>query len=584
MTVFSIFTLLGGLAFFIYGMNQMSHSLEKIAGARMRNVVDKMTKNRIVGLIMGCFITIAMQSSSAVTVMLVGLVNSGIMDISNTVAVIMGSNIGTTITAWIMSLIGISSDNPFVKMLKPESFSPLLAFIGIGLIMLSKKTKNKDVGNSFVGFAILMYGMMIMSSSVAPLADSPVFSKLLITFKNPILGMLVGLVVTAVIQSSAASVGMLQALSMAGGMTYGMAIPIIMGQNIGTCATALLSSIGVNKNAKRVAAIHLSFNIIGTVFFMILYFTLHAIFDFSFVDDNINPVGIALCHSIFNIATAVILLPFSKLLVKIATKAIKTEPEAKIAFIDERLFETPSIAISECSKFSVEMCELTGGAVRKAVECLFGNNGELISEIAKAEGRVDTYEDRLGSYLVRLSGKGLSVSENRKVSKMLHTIGNFERISDHALNLTESSKEIFDKKIQMSEQALTEIKKLGDAVLEIVDITTKAYINSDTALAERVEPLEQIIDLLEKNIRAHHVDRLQSGDCTIERGFVLADILNNYERISDHCSNIAVAILEADNDVFDPHEYTRNVRSDDNENFRKMFAEYKDKYLSEVNG
>ena len=584
MTVFSIFTLLGGLAFFIYGMNQMSHSLEKIAGARMRNVIDKMTKNRIVGLIMGCFSTIAMQSSSAVTVMLVGLVNSGIMDISNTVAVIMGSNIGTTITAWIMSLIGISSDNPFVKMLKPESFSPLLAFIGIGLIMLSKKTKNKDVGNSFVGFAILMYGMMIMSSSVAPLADSPVFSKLLVTFKNPILGMLVGLIVTAVIQSSAASVGMLQALSMAGGMTYGMAIPIIMGQNIGTCATALLSSIGVNKNAKRVAAIHLSFNIIGTAFFMILYFTLHAIFDFSFVDNNINPVGIAMCHSIFNIATSVILLPFSKLLVKIATKAIKTEPEAKIAFIDERLFETPSIAVSECSSFSVEMCELTGMAVKKAVECLSAHNEELISEIAKAEGSIDMYEDRLGSYLVRLSGKGLSIRENRKVSKMLHTIGNFERISDHALNLTESSKEISEKKIQMSEQALSEIKRLGDAVLEIVDITTKAYIDSDTALAEKVEPLEQVIDLLEKNIRLHHVDRLQSGDCTIERGFVLADILNNYERISDHCSNIAVAVLEADKDFFDPHEYTKNVRSEDNENFRRMFDEYKDKYLSEVNG
>lgn len=584
MTVFSIFTLLGGLAFFIYGMNQMSNSLEKIAGARMRNVIDKMTKNRFLGLFMGCFITIAMQSSSAVTVMLVGLVNSGIMDISNTVAVIMGSNIGTTITAWIMSLIGISSDNPFVKMLKPESFSPLLAFIGIGLIMLSKKTKNKDVGNSFVGFAILMYGMMIMSSSVAPLADSPVFSKLLVTFKNPVLGMLVGLIVTAVIQSSAASVGMLQALSMAGGMTYGMAIPIIMGQNIGTCATALLSSIGVNKNAKRVAAIHLSFNIIGTAFFMILYFTLHAIFDFSFVDNNINPVGIAMCHSIFNIATTVILLPFSKFLVKIATKAIKTEPEAKIAFIDERLFETPSIAVSECSSFSVEMCELTGMAVKKAVECLSAHNEELISEIAKAEGSIDMYEDRLGSYLVRLSGKGLSIRENRKVSKMLHTIGNFERISDHALNLTESSKEISEKKIQMSGQALSEIKRLGDAVLEIVDITTKAYIDSDTALAEKVEPLEQVIDLLEKNIRLHHVDRLQSGDCTIERGFVLADILNNYERISDHCSNIAVAVLEADNDVFDPHEYTKNVRSEDNENFRRMFDEYKNKYLSEVNG
>lgn len=579
MSVFSLFTLLGGLAFFIYGMNQMSHSLEKIAGARMQGVIDKMTKNRFIGLIMGCFITIAMQSSSAVTVMLVGLVNSGIMDIGNTVAVIMGSNIGTTITAWIMSLIGISSDNFFVKLLKPESFSPLVAFIGIGLIMLSKKSKNKDVGNSFVGFAVLMYGMMMMSSSVAPLAESDAFSKLLVTFKNPVLGVLIGLIVTAIIQSSAASVGMLQALSMAGGMTYGMAIPIIMGQNIGTCATALLSSIGVNKNAKRVAAIHLSFNIIGTAFFMLLYFVFHAIFDFSFVDKNINPVGIALCHSIFNIGTTALLLPFSNLLVKIATKAIKTEPEKTIAFIDERLFDRPSIAISECGKLSIEMCELTKESVKNAVNCLFDHNEAAIDNIKKAEDDIDTYEDRLGSYLVRLSGKALPLHENRKVAKMLHTIGNFERMSDHALNLTESSIEISEKKIQMSEQALSEIGKLGDAVLEIVDIATEAYINSDTALAEKVEPLEQVIDLLEKNIRSHHVDRLQSGDCTIERGFVLADILNNYERISDHCSNIAVAVLEANSDVFDPHEYIRNVRSDDNIRFKELFADYKEKYL-----
>ena len=339
MSIFSIFTLLGGLAFFIYGMNQMSHSLERIAGNKMEQFIKKMTKNRLSGLIMGCIITVAIQSSSAVTVMLVGLVNSGLMNIGNTVAVIMGSNIGTTITAWLMSLVGISSDNVVIKMLKPESFSPLLAFIGIGLIMLSKQPKKKDIGNSFIGFAILMYGMLMMSSSVAPLAESPSFSGLLVSFKNPILGVLTGLVVTAIIQSSAASVGMLQAISMTGSLSYGAAIPIIMGQNIGTCATAILSSIGVSKNAKKVAVIHLSFNLIGTLFFMALYFGLHIIFDFGFVDKPINPMGIALCHSIFNIATTVLLLPFSDQLIMIASKAIKTEPERKIAFLDDRLFE-----------------------------------------------------------------------------------------------------------------------------------------------------------------------------------------------------------------------------------------------------
>ena len=357
MDIFSVFTLLGGLAFFIYGMNQMSHSLEKIAGNRLESIINRTTRNRVIGLLMGCVITIAMQSSSAVTVMLVGLVNSGLMNISNTVGIIMGSNIGTTITAWIMSLVGLSSDSIFLRMLKPESFSPVLAFIGIGLIMLSKKSKLKDVGNSFLGFAILMHGMMLMSSSVAPLSDSPAFMNALTAFNNPILGVLVGLVVTAVIQSSAASIGMMQAISMTGGLTYGMAIPIIMGQNIGTCATALLSSIGVSRNAKRVSVIHLSFNIIGTAFFMILYFALHALLDFSFTDLPASPVGIALCHSIFNIATTALLLPFSRTLVAIATRAIPTEAEKKVAFIDERLFGTPSIAIAECSRLSSEMAE-----------------------------------------------------------------------------------------------------------------------------------------------------------------------------------------------------------------------------------
>lgn len=582
MDIFSVFTLLGGLAFFIYGMNQMSHSLEKIAGNRLESIINRTTRNRVIGLLMGCVITIAMQSSSAVTVMLVGLVNSGLMNISNTVGIIMGSNIGTTITAWIMSLVGLSSDSIFLRMLKPESFSPVLAFIGIGLIMLSKKSKLKDVGNSFLGFAILMYGMMLMSSSVAPLSDSPAFMNALTAFNNPILGVLVGLVVTAVIQSSAASIGMMQAISMTGGLTYGMAIPIIMGQNIGTCATALLSSIGVSRNAKRVSVIHLSFNIIGTVFFMILYFALHALLDFSFTDLPASPVGIALCHSIFNIATTALLLPFSRTLVAIATRAIPTEAEKKVAFIDERLFGTPSIAIAECSRLSSEMAEHARNSVDLAIENLFTHTDKSAEAIAGLEDTVDVYEDHLGSYLVRLSGKELSSTDKRTASKILHSIGNFERISDHALNLVSSAQEMLEKKIVMSDDAVAELKNLGDAVKEIIALATNAYASMDTSLAQKVEPLEQVIDLLTQDVRLHHVDRLQSGDCTIENGFVLADILNNYERISDHCSNIAVAVLEADLDLFDPHEYLRSVKSMENPAFKTLFTQYQEKYRFEV--
>ena len=582
MDIFSVFTLLGGLAFFIYGMNQMSHSLEKIAGNRLESIINRTTRNRVIGLLMGCVITIAMQSSSAVTVMLVGLVNSGLMNISNTVGIIMGSNIGTTITAWIMSLVGLSSDSIFLRMLKPESFSPVLAFIGIGLIMLSKKSKLKDVGNSFLGFAILMYGMMLMSSSVAPLSDSPAFMNALTAFNNPILGVLVGLVVTAVIQSSAASIGMMQAISMTGGLTYGMAIPIIMGQNIGTCATALLSSIGVSRNAKRVSVIHLSFNIIGTAFFMILYFALHALLDFSFTDLPASPVGIALCHSIFNIATTALLLPFSRTLVAIATRAIPTEAEKKVAFIDERLFGTPSIAIAECSRLSSEMAEHSRNSVDLAIENLFTHTDKSAEAIAGLEDTVDVYEDHLGSYLVRLSGKELSSADKRTASKILHSIGNFERISDHALNLVSSAQEMLEKKIVMSDDAVAELKNLGDAVKEIISLSTDAYASMDTSLAQKVEPLEQVIDLLTQDVRLHHVDRLQSGDCTIENGFVLADILNNYEHISDHCSNIAVAVLEADLDLFDPHEYLRSVKSMENPAFKTLFTQYQEKYRFEV--
>lgn len=582
MDIFSLFTLLGGLAFFIFGMNQMSHSLEKIAGNKMQSIINKATKNRFLGLLVGCVITIAIQSSSAVTVMLVGLVNSGLMNIANTVGIIMGSNIGTTITAWIMSMIGISSDNVFVRMLKPESFSPLLAFIGIVLNMVAKKTKHKDLGNCFLGFAILMYGMTLMSGSVAPLADSPAFAGILTTFKNPFLGVLTGLVVTAIIQSSAASVGMIQALSMTGSITYGMAIPIIMGQNIGTCATAILSSIGVGRNAKRVAAIHLAFNLIGTAFFMILYFLLHAVFDFSFVDQPATPMGIALCHSIFNIGTTILLLPFSNVLVSIATHAIKTAPEPQVAFIDERLFRTPPVVVSECNKLSVEMAQLVRDAVDKAVTNIFRHDEAVEKTIAEAENTADLYEDRLGSYLVRLSEHDLTVQDNRTVSKILHSIGNFERISDHARNLIGSATEMSEKKIVMSETAAIELKKLGQAVQEIISLSTAAYESMDVSLAEKVEPLEQVIDLLTETIRMMHINRLQSGECTIERGFVMADILTNFERISDHCSNIAVAVIEANMDVYDPHEYLRKIKSMDNPQFKRMFTEYREKYLSSL--
>ena len=444
MSIFSIFTLLGGLAFFIYGMNQMSHSLERIAGNKMEQFIKKMTKNRLSGLIMGCIITVAIQSSSAVTVMLVGLVNSGLMNIGNTVAVIMGSNIGTTITAWLMSLVGISSDNVVIKMLKPESFSPLLAFIGI---------------------------------------------------------------------------------------------------------------------------------------IMALYFGLHIIFDFGFVDKPINPMGIALCHSIFNIATTVLLLPFSDQLIMIASKAIKTEPERKIAFLDDRLFERPSVAIAECEKLSYEMADLSKTSVDEIVNKLFGYSVELDEHIAELEKMVDKYEDRLGSYLMRFSGKELSVGDSRTVSKILHTIGDFERISDHALNLTESAREISEKRVVMSDSAMKELDKLGKAVEEIVQKTIGAYISSDVTIAMEIEPLEQVIDLYTEVIRQNHVGRLQKGECTIERGFVLADILNNYERISDHCSNIAIAVIEADSDVYDPHEYISKLREKDNLQFEKMYNTFRQKYM-----
>ena len=582
MDIFSVFTLCGGLAFFLYGMSVMSSGLEKVAGGKLEQMLKKMTSNAFKSLLLGAGITIAIQSSSAMTVMLVGLVNSGIMELSQTVGVIMGSNIGTTLTAWILSLAGIESDAIWLRMLKPESFAPIVAFIGILLIMVSKGDRRRSAGSIMVGFAVLMYGMELMSDSVSPLADMPQFSSILTAFTNPILGVVVGAVFTGVIQSSAASVAILQALSLTGSITYGMALPIIMGQNIGTCVTALLSSIGVNRNARRVAVVHISFNLIGTVVFLVLFFGTDLFFHFPFMDMWIDPVGIAMVHSIFNIATTLLLLPFSKQLVKIANVVIKDQAgDQKFTFVDSRLLATPSVAIAECNNKAVEMAQIAKETIIKALSLLDNYDQNVASEVKVNEDKLDLYEDKLGTTLVQLSSKALSDPDSRKVSKQLHTIGDFERIGDHAVNLWKAAEEIHEKGIRFSPQAEEEIHTLTSALKEILDITTKAFSLDDLRIAKQVEPLEQVIDCLIADIKSNHIARLQSGHCTIEMGFVLSDILTNCERVSDHCSNIAVAQIETEQNTYQAHEYLNGVKNAGNEDFQQAFDRYRAQYRLE---
>ncbi len=579
MDIFSVFTLCGGLAFFLYGMKIMSSGLEKMAGGKLEQMIKKLTSNRFKGLILGSVVTVAIQSSSALTVMLVGLVNSGIMKLSQTIAVIMGSNVGTTLTAWITSLAGIESNNIWLKMLKPESFSPLIALIGILLIMVAKKDKYQSVGNIFVGFAILMYGMTLMGNSVEGLAELPQFSEIMLAFKNPILGVLVGAVVTGIVQSSAASVGILQALSMTGNVTYGMAMPIIMGQNIGTCVTALLSSFGVNRNAKRVTVVHFSFNLIGTVLFLLVFYGLESFIGFPFMDKDINPAGIAVVHSIFNVATTIILLPFVKLLEKLAYFVIKDKNVAEqYSFLDDRLLSTPSVAISECEAQTVKMSKIAHSALGKAIGLLSNYDANVAQEVINDERSLDYYEDKLGSFLIKVSNKELSEEQGKRKFRILHTIDDFERLGDHAANLLKTAEEIHEKKITFSEKANEELKVLINAVNEIMEITFKSFENNDVAVASKVEPLEQVVDRIISKLRSRHVKRLQAGECTIQLGFVFSDLLTNLERVSDHCSNIAVAVIEIESGEFDTHEYLNTIKNSGDEYFGKKYAGYLEKY------
>ena len=562
MDIFSLFTLCGGLAFFLYGMTTMSKSLEKMAGGKLERLLKRMTSNPIKGLLLGAGITIAIQSSSAVTVMLVGMVNSGVMELGQTIGVIMGSNVGTTLTAWILALTGIESESILLNLLKPENFSPLFALAGILLIMGSKRQRRRDIGRILIGFAILMAGMEMMKNSVSPLADMPEFSSILTAFTNPLLGVLVGAVFTGVIQSSAASVGILQALALTGSITYGMAIPIIMGQNIGTCVTALISSIGVSRGAKRVSVIHVSFNVIGTVVGLVVFYGGNMLFHFAFMDAAIGAAGIALCHTVFNIFTTALLLPFSRQLEKLARTAVKESDKSdQVAFLDPLLMRTPGAAVSECAALTNEMGALAQKSLLASLSQLSSYSADTESQIIENEDKLDTYEDRLSGYLVQISQHGLSMDDIHVVSRLLHAIGDFERIGDHALNIQESARELHEKGLSFSGSAEAELQVLQAALTEALATAVDCFRKDDPVAARAVEPLEETIDQLTDEIRARHIHRLQNGECTIQLGFILGDLLTNLERVSDHCSNIAVCVIEEREDRSDRHAYLHDIKA-----------------------
>ena len=582
-SIFNIFTLLGGLAFFLYGMKVMSTGLEKLTGGKLEIALKKMTSNKFKALLLGMGITIAIQSSSAMTVMLVGFVNSGIMTLEQTIGVCFGSDIGTTLTAWILSLAGVDGKNPFIKMLKPSSFAPLVALIGVIMIMAAKKNKKKDVGRILVGFAIIMTGMTFMSDAVSPLADSPKFQNVLTAFRNPILGVLVGAGFTGIIQSSAASVGILQAFSQTGALTYGMALPIIMGLNIGTCVTALISSIGVNKNAKRVACIHILIKILGTLILLPISMILESVIQLSIFDKTVGFVGIAVMHSIFNIATTIILLPFSKHIVKLSKIIIKDDnveqvsSKKTITGLDDILLKTPAVAVHTCLSATTQMAELTRETIIMALKLLVDYNGEACDTVIENEDIIDGFEDKINSYLIKISKSSVTGADSRSVSKMMHCVGNFERISDHAVNLVESAQEMHEKGISFSEECINEITVITDAITENVNKAFDSYENNDLSIAHKVEPLEEVVDNLSTELKNRHIRRLQNDECTVELGYIFQDVLTNLERISDHCSNIAGCLIETDEKT-NIHAYLHDVKEND-EQFRNEYREYAEEYF-----
>ncbi len=579
MDIFNVLTLVGGLCLFLFGMSVMGDALERRAGGSLKKLLARLTKNKITGFLTGLAVTSVIQSSSATTVMVVGFVNSGIMTLKQSIGVIMGANIGTTVTAWILSLGGISSDNLFIQLLKPTSFTPVLALFGTVLLMFGKTSKKKDTGTILLGFATLMFGMDTMSGAVSGLAEVPAFRNMFVMFKNPILGVLVGAVLTAIIQSSSASVGILQALSSTGQVSYGAAVPIIMGQNIGTCITAILSSFGTNKNAKRAAVVHLTFNVLGTVIWLSVFSLVSAVFKPALLDASATHLGIAVAHSAFNIACTTLLLPMSSLLEKLAIKLVPdTSKKEVVSELDERLLATPPVALERCNSLVCEMAELSVSALRNSMSMLNHFDPNVADEIRQAEDKADHYEDILGTYLVKLSRHQISDSDSSAVSKLLKAIGDFERISDHSVNILESAEELHSKEIQLTTGAKKELEVLCAAVSEILTLSYTAFVNNDLNAARDVEPLEQVIDGLKEKMRNSHINRLKDGECSIEAGFVWADLLTNLERTSDHCSNVAVCVIDAASYNMNVHESLRNMKKD-NSYFDEKFAVYAEKYM-----
>lgn len=586
MSIFDVLALFGGLALFLFGMNVMGDGLTRAAGGKMERILEKLTSTPIKGVLLGAAVTAVIQSSSATTVMVVGFVNSGIMKLRQAVGIIMGANIGTTVTSWILSLSGIQGDSIWIQMLKPSSFSPILAVIGIAFLMFSKNEKKHDIGMIFLGFTILMCGMDAMSGAVAPLADVPEFANVLLMFSNPVLGMIVGTLFTAIIQSSSASVGILQALCMTGAVTYGTALPIIMGQNIGTCVTALLSSIGAKKNAKRAAFVHLYFNLIGTILFMIVFYSINAFVNFGVLQDMATPAGIAVIHSIFNILTTIVLLPFGKGLEKLATLTIreKEEPVEEIAelvplkHLDARFLEQPAFAVTQSMDVMNQMAGYSAEALYDSLELMKDYSDEKWQRVEALEDIVDKYEDELGTYLAKVSGKELAEEDSKRVSNGLHCIGDLERISDHALAIAEIYAKMHKEEMVFSDKAMAELNLYSNAVYEIMSMTCKALNEDDMKIAKRIEPLEEVINGLNATIKKQHIKRLQKGKCTIELGIALENLLNNYERVADHCSNVAASLLQVKTDSFDTHEYLNRVKQESNVEFQAMYSMYKEKY------
>ena len=584
MDLFDLLDMVCGLALFLYGMHVMGEGLSRASGGKLENILEQLTNSRIRAVLLGAAVTAVIQSSSATTVMVVGFVNSGIMKLSQAVGVIMGANIGTTITSWILSLTGIESGNLFVQLCKPSSFTPVLAIVGVSFLLFTKNDKKHNIGTVLIGFTVLMTGMEMMSAAVKPLADVPEFTNILLMFRSPVLGMLAGLLLTAVIQSSSASVGILQALCVTGAVSYGAALPIIMGQNIGTCVTAMLSSVGANRNARRAAIIHLYFNLIGTALFMVVFYAINALRPFAFLDLPANAAGIAVIHSAFNIAATAVLLPFANQLVKLATLTIRDDAQVEriddFQLLDERFLSQPAFAVEQCRTVAARMAGLTREAIFAAIDLLDGGayTQEKADRIEALETKIDHYEDKLGTYMVKLSREKLSREDGHTVSLLLHSISDFERISDHAVNLLDSAREMHEKKMAFSPMAAGELHVFAQAVRDIVTRSIDCFLESDVTLAKTVEPLEACIDELNVSVKSRHIDRLTSGQCTIQLGFVLTDIITNFERVSDHCSNIAIYQIQVPKDEYDTHEYLLNMKRQDHDEFDREELAYEQRY------